>query len=179
MPGSNAGRSRRTEDNAFRIAMRGYAASLSQLGLQPHFVSAAMLPGLRDKVLILPDTLALSPADARAIAAFAARGGVVIADTPPGLYDAHSRRLPRPALAPGVARLVAPDDRTGLATLLADAGVSPVVHVTAPHDDVEVHVFHDAGGDIIGLQRSKSGEGSGSRYGDVAARDAGHRHAQS
>ena len=148
------------EDNTFRRAMRTYTASLSQLGLAPRFISAAMLPGLRDKVLILPDTLALSPADARTIEAFKARGGVVIADTPPGLYDAHSRRLQRPALAPGVALLVAPDDRAGLATLLADAGVNPVVHVMAPHDDVEVHVFQDDGGDIIGLQRSKPGEGS-------------------
>jgi len=154
------GAEKEDEDNSFRRAMRTYTASLSQLGLAPRFISSAMLPGLRDKVLILPDTLALSPADAHAIGEFAKRGGVVIADTPPGLYDAHSRRLPRPALAPEVALVVAPDDRTGLAKLLADAGVSPVVHVTAPHDDVEVHVFHDAGGDIIGLQRSKSGEGS-------------------
>ncbi len=34
-----------------------------------------MLPGLRDKALILPDTLALSPADAQAIVAFAAAAG--------------------------------------------------------------------------------------------------------
>jgi len=148
------------EDDAFRIAMRGYWTSLSQLGLQPRFVSAAMLPGLHDKMLILPDTLALSPADARAITAFAARGGLVIADTQPGLYDAHSRRLKRPELVPGVARIVAPDDRAALATLLERAGVAPMFRVAAPRDDVEMHVFHDSQGDIIGLQRSKPGDDS-------------------
>jgi len=99
-------------------------------------------------------------ADARAIAAFAGRGGVVIADTQPGRFDTHSRRLAQPALATGVALLVAPDDRTGLARLLADAGVKPEVTVMAPQDDVEMHVFHGAGGDVIGLQRSKPGEGT-------------------
>ncbi len=155
------GAEKEDEDNAFRIAMRTYTASLSQLGLAPRFISAAMLPGLRDKVLILPDTLALSPADASAIAAFKARGGVVIADTPPGLYDAHSRRLQRPALEPGVALLVGPDDRTGLATLLTGAGVKPVVNVVAPHDDVEVHVFVRGDDTIVALQRSKPGAGTG------------------
>ncbi len=154
------GSEKELEDNALRIAMRGYEASLSHLGLEPHFVSAAMLPGLRDKMLILPDALALGPADARAIAAFAARGGVVVADTQPGLSDAHSRRLPHPNLELGVARIVAPDDRAGLASLLAHAGVTPVVLVVAPDDDVETHVFHDDNGEIIGLQRRKAGDGS-------------------
>ena len=154
------GAEKELEDDAFRVAMRNYVTSLSQLGLQPRFVSAAMLPGLRDKVLILPDTLALAPADARAIAAFAARGGVVVADTQPGLYDAHSRRLARPALAPGIARPIAPGDRPALATLLHGAGVVPEFRFTAGHDDVEMHVFHAGDGDIIGLQRGKPGNGS-------------------
>jgi hypothetical protein len=149
-----------SRDNAFRKTMRDYVASLTQLGLQPRFVSAAMLPGLRDKALILPDTLALSPADAQAIAAFAARGGVVIADTQPGLYDGHSRRLPRPALAADVARLVAPDDRAGLAALLAHAGVAPLVRVVSPRNDVETHVFNDRNGQIIGLQTTVPGSSS-------------------
>jgi hypothetical protein len=154
------GSEKELEDNAFRIAMRGYVSSLSQLGLQPRFVSAAMLPELRDKVLILPDTLALSPADARAIAAFAARGGLVIADTSPGRYDAHSRRLPQPALAAGIARLVAPDDRAMLGRLLERVGVTPMVGISAPRNDVEMHVFHDGNGAIIALQCSKPGENS-------------------
>ncbi len=144
-------------DNAFRIAMRGYAASLSLLGLQPRFVSAAMLSGLRDKALILPDTLALSPADARAIAAFAARGGVVIADAPPGLFDAHSRRLPSAALAPGVARVIAPDDRAALGTLLERAGVAPELRFDAAQVGVEMHVFRLGNDEIVALQQSRPG----------------------
>ncbi|HVC59978.1 MAG TPA: beta-galactosidase [Acetobacteraceae bacterium] len=143
------------EDDAFRIAMRGYAASLSQFGLHPRYVSAAVLPGLRDKALILPDTLALSPADARAIAAFAARGGLVIADRPPGLYDAHSRRLPRPALAPGIARLVAPGDRSTLATVLARSGIVAPFRLSAPRDDVDLYVFGRGDRTIVAVQRSK------------------------
>jgi hypothetical protein len=148
------------QDDAFRSAMRGYVASLSALGLQPRFVSTAILPRLRGKILILPDTLALGPADARAIAAFAARGGLVIADTPPGLYDGHSRRLAQPALDPGVARLVAPGDRAALGRLLADAGVAPMFRVVAPQGDVEMHVFDRADNAIVALQRSKPGEGT-------------------
>jgi hypothetical protein len=114
-----------------------------------------MLPGLRDKVLILPDTLALAPANARAITAFAARGGVVIADTAAGLYDAHSRRLPRPALAPEIARLVAPGDKAALATLLAQSGVVAPFQFLAPRDDVEMHVFRSGDRTIVAVQHSK------------------------
>jgi hypothetical protein len=149
------GAEKELEDDAFRVALRGYVASLSQLGLEPRFVSAAMLPGLRDKVLILPDTLALAPADANAIIAFASRGGVVIADRPPGLYDAHSRRLPRPALAAGIARLVAPDDQAALATLLAQSGVMAPFQFLAPRDDVEMHVFRSGDRTIVAVQHSK------------------------
>jgi hypothetical protein len=154
------GAEKELDDDAFRVALRTYVASLSQLGLEPHFISAAMLPGLRDKMLILPDTLALSPADARAIAAFAARGGVVIADTQPGLYDAHSRRLSQPALAPGIARLAAPGDQAPLAALVEGAGIAPLFQVTAPHDDVEMHVFRRPDGAIVALQRNKPGKGT-------------------
>ncbi len=84
----------------------------------------------------------------------------MIADTQPGLYDAHSRRLPRPALAANVVRLVAPDDRAGLAALLTRAGVAPVVRVVSPRDDVETHVFNDRNGQIVGLQCVAPGSGS-------------------
>ncbi len=151
------GSERELEDNAFRRAMGGYVAGLSQRALQPRFVSAAMLPGLRAKVLILPDILALSPDDARAIAAFAARGGVVIADTAPGLYDIHSRRLERPALAAGVVHLVAPADATGLAALVEQAGVAPMVPLLTTQDGVETHVFRRPDGMIITLQQNHPG----------------------
>jgi len=150
------GSEKETEDDAFRIAMRGDVQSLSFLGLQPHFVSAAMLPGLRDKVLILPDTLALSPADANAIAAFAKHGGMVIADRQPGIFDAHSRRLPQPDLPPGIAHLIAPDDHAALSTLLAKAGVVASFHVSAPAD-IAMYRFDRGSRTILALQRRSPG----------------------
>jgi Beta-galactosidase len=149
------GAEKELEDDPFRVALRDYVASLSQLGLEPRFVSAAMLPGMRDKILILPHTLALGPADARAITAFASRGGVVIADTPPGLYDAHSRRLPSPALAPGIARLVAPGDKAALSTLLVQSGVAAPFQFLVPQGDVEMHVFRSGDRTIVAVQHNK------------------------
>ena len=152
------GSDKELEDNAFRVAMRGYAQSLSVLGLQPHFVSAAVIPGLRDKVLILPDTLALSPGDAGAIAAFAAHGGMVIADRQPGIFDAHSRHLPQPDLPEGTAHLVPPDDRSALSSLLAQAGVVAPFHVSAPAD-IAMNRFDAAAQTIVALQRRSPGQG--------------------
>jgi hypothetical protein len=149
---------RELKDNAFRVALRGYVTSLSSLGLRPRFVSSAMLAGLRDAVLILPDVLALSPEDARAIAGFSARGGVVIADTAPGIFDAHSRRLADAPLAAGKVHLIAPEDRTALAAALSKAGVTPVVRVVASRDDVDVYVFQRAGEEIVGLQLRDVGD---------------------
>jgi len=145
------------EDDALRIALRGYVRDLSVLGLTPHYVTAAMLPGLRGKALILPDALALSPADARAIAAFAARGGLVIADRPPGRYDAHSRRLPRPGLPAGLARLVAPNDPAALAGLLAHAGIAAPFRVSSPQD-VAITAFSTGPRTIVALQRRSPGQ---------------------
>jgi hypothetical protein len=55
--------------------------------------------GVGFKVLLLPEILALSAAEATAIADFVAAGGTVIADKTPGLYDEHCRKLESPALA--------------------------------------------------------------------------------
>jgi hypothetical protein len=146
------------EDNAFRVALHDYAEALSGLGLQPHFVSPAMLARLSgDKVLILPDTLALSPADGRAIAAFAARGGVVIADTPPGRYDAHSKRLPRPAVPVASVHLIAASDTAALAAAIRRAGVAPLVAIDAPATGVETHIFSHGSTMIYALQRRTPG----------------------
>ena len=151
------GSEKETEDDAFRIAMRGYAQSLSFLGIQPHYVSAAMLPGLRDRVLVLPDTLALSPADARAIEVFAKHGGVVVADRQPGVFDGHSRRLPQPDLPVGIARLVAPDDHAALSALLAKAGVVAPFRVSAP-GDIAMYRFAEGARTILALQGRSPGQ---------------------
>jgi len=68
---------------------------LRDSGLQYSFVSYAdvIQRGVPDeyRVLILPACLALSDAEARAIRAFCERGGTVIADYLPGLWDQHGK----------------------------------------------------------------------------------------
>ena len=88
------------EDNAWRAAMRQAGDGLAHLGLQPRWLSPDLLAGgalRRDGVraLILPHALALSDAEVAAVRAFAAGGGMVLADIPPGGYDGHSRRRGR------------------------------------------------------------------------------------
>ncbi len=66
------------------------------LGLQPRFVSATDLAvGLKagpPRLLVLPAMLAISNAEAAAIASFVADGGVALADHSLGLYDEHLQR---------------------------------------------------------------------------------------
>jgi hypothetical protein len=90
----------------------------------------------------------LSPDDARAIREFAAAGGTVIADVPPGVFDAHSRRQPQPLLDTGVVRMIAPDELS-----LSSLGVTPPVRVEAPDGDVTSHVWRHGTDMIVGVQR--------------------------
>ncbi len=74
---------------------RAWENMLRDEGLQYSFVSYAdvIQRGIPDeyRVLILPACLALSDAEARAIRAFCERGGTVIADYLPGLWDQHGK----------------------------------------------------------------------------------------
>ena len=93
------------------------------------------------RVLILPHAIALSQAEADEIRAFAQRGGTVLADTEPGLFDQHSRRLPAPLLA-GVAALpdammldageTSSDTLAAFGALLRNAGVPPRAELLGP-----------------------------------------------
>jgi hypothetical protein len=69
----------------------GWIRLLQDLGLQPHFVTAAQLPERllqqRPRCLVLPASIALSDRAAQAIAAFVQNGGTVLADHSTGLYD--------------------------------------------------------------------------------------------
>jgi Beta-galactosidase len=90
--------------NTARSAMAAYAQAVVAFGLEPRFIAAGELArgALRRgdcRVLILPHAIALSPAAAAAIRRFAASGGTVIADSEPGRFDAHVRRLDRPLLS--------------------------------------------------------------------------------
>lgn len=144
------------EDNAWRLSLRGYLRTLAELHVRPQIVTQPMLHTLRARVLILPDTLSLSPEAARDVARFAAQGRVVIADIVPGAYDGHGRRMPRPILPPDVARMVAPDDSAALGGLLSGVGVTARVPVRHPDgsnaNDVEAYLYRSAVGSILALQ---------------------------
>ncbi len=158
-PQGDAWMTRSAEDelgsNAVRDAMRAYAQALAHIGVQPQFLSDQMLAngalerrGIR--LLILPHVIALSEAAAHAMQRFAQSGGSVIADTQPGLFDSHSRRLPQPL---STAAQVVPEAK---GEYLSRAGVSPPLHVDAPNDDVEIHVCRHHGRTAVALQRDFS-----------------------
>jgi hypothetical protein len=92
------------QDNPIRVASRRFRWAIEHMGLQHRMISPQQIEGgsLRDgdyHVLILPHALALSPAEAEEIRRFARQGGTVVAVGEPGVFDQHSRRLPRPLLA--------------------------------------------------------------------------------
>jgi hypothetical protein len=91
-------------DNAVRAARRRVLDLLDGLGLTPHFVSAAqiadgLLQRAHDRVLVLPQTLALSVKAADAIRAFVSAGGILVTEGQTGLFDGHGRRLAEPRLS--------------------------------------------------------------------------------
>jgi Beta-galactosidase len=134
------------QDNAWRVALRDYVTALGRMGLHPRFITPEQLASgpPTETALILPHAIALSAAEANAINAFAARGGQVIADTPPGQFDEHGRKLPAPRVATPI---VAPAD---LAKVLK---VTPMFRVEAPDNDVESHVYIAHGQRLLALQR--------------------------
>jgi hypothetical protein len=90
-------------DSEFLRLRESWCKIVEDLGLQYNFVAYEQVErgelakgGYR--VLILPRSTSLSEAEAREIRAFAASGGLVIADGVPGRFDAHSRLLERPLL---------------------------------------------------------------------------------
>jgi len=161
---------RELDDNAWRAARRQMAGRLGELGVQPRWLSSEAIEGgaLQDgalRILMLPHAIALSVAEIDEIRRFAARGGMVLADTEPGVFDQHSRRRPASPLA-GVAlmpQVVRPDAEpsnaaglAALAALLAKAGAAPDLVMTGPDGQrasgIDVHVLRNGGVQIIALQ---------------------------
>jgi len=82
----------------------GWMKAIEDAGFQysyvsPGQISSGELVKKGYKVLILGRALALSDAEATAIKAFAAGGGMVIADHLCGIFDEHGKARPQPALA--------------------------------------------------------------------------------
>ncbi len=161
---------RENDDTPWRAARRQAAGNLTGLGLQPRWLSAETLAGgaLRDpalRILMLPHAIALSDAEVGEVRAFAARGGTVLADAEPGVFDGHGRRRAALPLA-GVARMpqaVRPDGEgagpAGLLQVLQAAGVSPPIQVLGPDgaaaDGVDVRVWDNGGVTVLALQAAR------------------------
>jgi hypothetical protein len=161
---------RELDDNAWRAGRRQMVDRLAQIGMQPRWLSSETLEGgaLQDgaiKVLMLPHAIALSAAEVEEVKRFAARGGTVLTDTEPGVFDQHSRRRAGSPLA-GVAQMpqvVRPDAEpssaaglTAFADVLAKAGAAPDWVMTGPDglraSNVDAHVFRNGGVLILALQ---------------------------
>jgi hypothetical protein len=99
-------RSAKTErtDNNFMRLRESWCKLIEDQGLQYKFVAYNDLANGRllrggYRVLVLPQSSALSQEEADAIHEFVAQGGIAIADGEPGGFDEHSRRLPQSAVA--------------------------------------------------------------------------------
>lgn len=176
------------EDNAIRVSSRRFRRAIEHMGLQhrmisPQQIEAGVLQEQGYRVLILPRAISLSPVEAEQIQRFVAAGGLVVADGEPGLFDQHSRRLPRPLLADlfpvGHARSPQPtaadlgegkairldvgalsggETMQLLRPILAAAGVEPQYPLSRrdgqPVKDVETYVFRNGGVTFLALQRN-------------------------
>jgi len=85
------------------LSRLGWLKTLEDLGLQAKFVHqdhllSGALEKEKVKVLLLNRILCLSDAEAKAIRAFAAAGGTVIADHLCGIFDEHGKARPQGAL---------------------------------------------------------------------------------
>ena len=190
-------------DDAIRTAMRNYARAIEHMGLQHRFVSPAQLTtgALRNgacRILILPHTIALSAAEAGEMRNFIARGGTIIADGEPGIFDEHGRKLSVSPLSdvfsglsreagdgpfPGNGRAImlslpngpSPSENQRLAEILEAAGIRPAFAVVgtggAAVGDVETYVFENGGAVILAMQRDLAATPAGAEP-DTANREA-------
>ncbi len=152
------------DDNAWRAAMGEAASTLVHAGLQPRWLSEAMVSAgaLRNsgvRLLVLPQAIALAPATAAEIGAFATSGGVVVTDAEPGSFDAHGRRLPAPLLATAPLRRATGFARATLEPLWRAAGISPGFRLLRPDGspvaNVTVRSSQDGTVELLGVQRDQ------------------------
>jgi hypothetical protein len=173
------------QDDEIKTGTRNFAQALRHMGLQHRFVSSDEVRrgDLRKgiyRILILPHTIALAPDEARELRDFVEHGGIVIADSEPGLFDEHGRKLEEPLLSEvfhgpatrsaksfvfgsGRAIYLASSDHrqhrtiVRLSRILEAAGVKPLFPLLRsngePVDDVETYVFTNGDLTIVALQR--------------------------
>ncbi len=161
---------REYDDTAWRASRRVLTQRLAELGVQPRFVSGAMLAGLWGagvRVLFLPHAIAMSEAEVAGIDAFRAAGGAVLADTEPGLFDGHGRRratlpladVPHPMAVRPDGEESSPAALVALAALLEKAGAPPRITMRGPDGQratgVEVRWFRGPGGSMAALQAGR------------------------
>lgn len=166
----NRDAAREYEDNGWSASRRQILRRLGGIGIQPRLLSSGLVEGgtlRRDglRVLILPHAIALSQQETDEIRAFALRGGTVVADTEPGLFDEHSRRLSDPALR-GVAVVPeamllsggpdSPETLDALGKLLRNAGAPPRAMLLGPDGlpatGVNARWLRHGGSTILALQ---------------------------
>jgi len=164
-----------SQGTADGLAVQRTVGLLTGLGLRPHFVTPALLAGgdllaSGMRVLVLPQSIALSDAEAAAIRDFADHGGTVLAIGEPGLFDGHGRRRTVPALAGvpvrrpdvlGAAPAAGdPAPLEAMAALLRQAGVEPEFALL--RDDgrtvagVEVHRLRDGDVTLLSVQAGQA-----------------------
>lgn len=140
---SHASRHFNDADTAFgasAAAQRAWAELLDGIGAGWAFIDAARLGALQEgtaRALVLPLCRALDDTEISAIQAFAARGGLVIADVAPGSRDGHGVRRTPPAL----------DALFGVAREGADAVVSAPLQWTAQDQPAPAGFIGGAGAD--------------------------------
>ncbi len=91
------------ENSRLAQVRNSFVTVVQDLGFQPDFVSYAQVENgdlIRKgyKVLLLPQSVAMSAAECRNIEAFVRAGGLVVADNMVATMDEHCRRLPKGGL---------------------------------------------------------------------------------
>jgi hypothetical protein len=164
------------KDSEYMRLRESWCRLIEDLGLQYNFVAygqieAGELIRRGYRVLVLPRSSSLSAKEVAAIEAFAAQGGVVIADGEPGTFDEHVRRLSAPSLG-GLKsmirvrqdvlnyhqhRLVGKEGATHAAIqkMFQQAGVTPEFRVSdaaGKHPvGIELHRFRNGGVTLLAL----------------------------
>lgn len=146
---------------ADRRALPVLARQLTELGVRPQFISPAMLArgGLRAaglRLLVLPQSIALSDAEVAAVREFVTAGGLVLSEGEAGLFDGHGRRRAEPAFpALPFRHLDAPAPLEAMAALLREAGIAPgfaLLDVDGkPVAGVEARAWRSGGETILAL----------------------------